>query len=358
MKSIPGPSRAIKHFSLHQINSTELRVVADVEEGVLRLIQEEETVLRGYARTNYWPHSCVTLFVLENLQPLIRQLNLGASPLSLPSSGQTFTPTDLVILNERPMVNIYDLEDLSNINIFVNRSEMVKQGYWTDPQILRGLLAHEHAHPLAENETTRACRQLRIQLVEEVSPNDSLGNRRPKMIELLRLLSEKLILLAPRELLANQWTIQNGFYKDLLYLNARNMENARLAIEGRSILIRKLQAEVDQGQLTPNGKDLLLFVGDLNSYLPLAMEVAPFYRTDQTDFARSLQMSLESHVFPFIDPMAVQCFSALIDNYGLLSIPITLPQFAAWSNTVLEFLFSALARKGLSLHFQLLTTEK
>ena len=332
--------------------------MADVEEGVLRLIQVEETVIQGYARTVPWPHRCVTLFVLEDLQPLIRQLNLGASPLSLLPSGQPFLPADVTALNERPMVNIYDLADLTNDNIFVNYNEMVKQGYWSDPQVLRALLAHEHAHPLAENETTLASRQVRFKIVEEGSPNDRFGDRKPKFIPLLNLLAEKLTLLAPRELFANQRTIQSGFAEDLLYLNLRNMDNARLSIEGRKDLICDLQAEISQGKLTPGEMDLLLFVGDLNGYLPLALEVAPFHSTGYPAFARSLEMILENHIFPAIDPLAVQCFTALTDTYLLLSDHMSLSQLAAWNNKVLEILFTALVKKGLSLHLQLSTTEK
>ena len=46
-------ARTVKHFSLHRIAGTELRVVADVEDGVLPVIQVEEVVIRGYAGTEF-----------------------------------------------------------------------------------------------------------------------------------------------------------------------------------------------------------------------------------------------------------------------------------------------------------------
>ena len=73
-------ARRVKHFGLHHVAETELRVVADVEEGVLRVIQIEEAVIRGYAQQASWPHHWVTLFVLQDLQPLARQLRRLASP--------------------------------------------------------------------------------------------------------------------------------------------------------------------------------------------------------------------------------------------------------------------------------------
>ena len=351
-------SRAIKHISLHRIASTELRVVADVEEGVLSLIQVEETVIQNYARTDHWPHRCITLFILEDLQPLIRQLGLGASPQNPPASGQPFSAQEMTALNERPMLNIYDLADLTNDNIYVNRNEMVKQGYWSDPRMLRGLLAHEHAHPLAENETTLASRKIRFTFSEVENPNAGISNRKPGFLALLTALAQKLTLLAPREIFANQKTIQSGFAEDLFTLNARNMENARISIEGRKGLSDSLLAEVAQGKLTPAEMDLFLFVGDLNAYLPLALEVSPFYRGGQPDFARSLEKSLESSVFPAIDPLAAHCFTALMETYLVLSAQMSLSQLIDWTQQVLGVICVALAKKGLSLDFQMSITEK
>lgn len=158
--------RSIKHFSLHRIHSTELRVVSDVAEGVLPVIQAEESVVRKYTQSTDWPHRWITLFVLEDLQPLLRQLRQGARPASLAYARQNLSTADVAALGERPVVNVYDLADLSTCNIFVNHREMMTQHYWEDAQAMRGLMAHEHAHPLAENEITRASRQIHFQVLD------------------------------------------------------------------------------------------------------------------------------------------------------------------------------------------------
>ncbi|MDO9065990.1 MAG: hypothetical protein Q7U96_02780, partial [Chloroflexota bacterium] len=82
-------ARTIKHFSLHRIAGTELRVVADVEEGTLPVVQAEETVLRRYVQREAWPHRWVTLFILQDLQPLVRQLtHTPTSTLPPPYQGE------------------------------------------------------------------------------------------------------------------------------------------------------------------------------------------------------------------------------------------------------------------------------
>ncbi len=68
--------RTIKHFSLHRIEDTELRVVSDVENGVLPVVQVEERVIQGYIQGKAWPHREVTLLILQDMQPLVHQLGL------------------------------------------------------------------------------------------------------------------------------------------------------------------------------------------------------------------------------------------------------------------------------------------
>ncbi len=71
--------RTVKHFSLHRIAQTELRVVSDVEAGVIPLIRVEEQVLTRYVANPQWQHKVVTLFVLRDLEPLISQLDQKAA---------------------------------------------------------------------------------------------------------------------------------------------------------------------------------------------------------------------------------------------------------------------------------------
>ena len=126
--------RTVKHFSLHRINATELRVISDIEVGVIPVIESEEAVIRGYAHQGHWPHREVTLFILEDLAPLVRQLRAGAE---LPPGGAT-------ALEHRPVVNAYDLADLTACHVFINWQAMEKEGYSDDPVAVQGLLAHEH----------------------------------------------------------------------------------------------------------------------------------------------------------------------------------------------------------------------
>ena len=90
--------RTVKHFSLHRIAGTELRVISDIEGGAPPVIEAEEAVIRGYIQQGSWPHREATLFILEDLEPLVRQLQAGAD---LPPGGAA-------ALEYRPVVNAYD----------------------------------------------------------------------------------------------------------------------------------------------------------------------------------------------------------------------------------------------------------
>lgn len=374
-------TRAVKHFSLHRIANTELRVVADVEEGVLPIIQVEEAVIREYARQTRWPHRWVTLFILEDLQPLVRQLRLGANLSSVSPSGPSLghplgaggalpegpypSSEDAAALDYRPVVNVYDLADLNGCNIFVNRRPMVAEGYWDDPLVLRGLLAHEHAHSLAENETTRASRRLKFeisdigfQIEENGGPRFITQNLASKLANLFTTLAVKLCLYAPRELFANEITIQSGFAEALLHLDLRNVGNASRSVAGRDGLSHQLQQEAALGNLTPVAADLLLLIGDLNGYLDMALEVAPFYRSGRAADGQALEAILDATVFPRLDPMVRRFFTTLRDQYISLDENLSLPELTTWSASVLDILFRNMAEKGLNLWYRLWTDEE
>jgi len=371
LSAVKFMARTVKHFSLHRIMGTELRVVADVEAGVLPVIQAEEAVIRGYAcqetrflRENgfltpsYWPHRWVTLFVLQDLQPLIRQLT-PTPPFPLAGGGNkgggpALPPGGTAALNQRPVVNIYDRADPAGCHVFVNQQAMVKEGYWDDPLAIRGLLAHEHAHPLAENETTRSSRQLNVVLSpqsEVLSLQSSDLGLRTK--DLLTLLADKLCLYAPREVFANEVTIVAGFGEALLHLDRLNMANASRSVAGREDLRRQLQQEVTQGTLTRPAVDLLLLIGDLKGYLDLALEVAPFYRTGWESDARKLEAVLETAVFPHLAPEVVRAYNALREQYIALRADMTPVELMAWCEALLNILTEALAEKGLTLRYRM-----
>jgi len=344
-------ARTVKHFSLHRIGGTELRVVADVENGVIPLIQVEEAVIRGYAQQGLWPCRSVTLFVLQDLQPLIRQLHAGAN---LPPGGTA-------ALDHRPVVNVYDLADRASCHVFINRQAMEKEGYWDDPLAVQGLLAHEHAHPLAENETIRSSRCLRVELGWEDEDVEmwKCGNggkftaSQGRVHRLLTLLADKLCLYAPREVFANDMAIRSGFSESLLYLDRCNVLNASRNVAGREELRRQLQQEVPQGNLTPTAANLLLLIGDLKGYLDLALEVAPFYRTEREIEAQELETVLQTEVFPKLEPEVPRAYTTLREQYVALNADLTPDELVAWGAEVLNILVEALTEKGLIVGYRL-----
>lgn len=338
-------TRDVKHFSLHRVAGTELRVVADVEDGALALVQEEEAVIRGYAQEVTWPHSAVTLFILQDLQPLVRQLRPDTK---LPPGGS-------VALDHRPVINAYDLANPESCHVFVNQQAMVKEGFWGDPLASRGLLAHEHAHPLAENDTIRASRRLVLDIALQPATDREpwTADRHAKVQRLIALLAEKLCAYAPREIFANQLTITSSFGDALLHLNRLNVANTRRALAGRDELRRHLEQEKLQGNLTSTGADLLLLIGDLRGHLDLALEVAPFYRAGREDDARELETDLETNVFPHLEPPVGRIYAALRDHYLALGDEWQPAEVRAWSEQTLDILANALTEKQLRLEYRI-----
>jgi hypothetical protein len=337
-------TRTIKHLSLHRIAGTELRVVSDVESGVIPFIRIEEEVIGRYAGSPRWRQASITLFILRDLKPLTRQLSQAAG---LPPGGVNG-------LGHRPIVNLYDLKNPTSCHIFINQGAMEKEGYWSDQDAIMALLAHEHAHPLAENETTQASRQLDVVLSlqsEALSLESSDLGLRTK--DLLTLLADKLCLYAPREIFANEMTIRSGFGEALLHLDQRTVANASRNVAGREDLRQQLRQEVASGNLTPQGAEVLLLIGDLKGYLDLALETAPFYRTAREGDAQELESVLEAEVFPNLEPEVPQAYTALRDQYIALRTDLTPPELMVWGEEVLNILAKALEEKGLILRHRL-----
>lgn len=414
-------TRTVKHFSLNRIAGTELRVLADVETGVLPVIEAEEAVIRGYAQQELWPHRFVTLFVLRDLQPLVRQLGRNAGSGSLQvrrridplepgaesTSGPSLPPGGAEGLNHRPMVNVYDLADPLTCHVFVNQRAMAKEGYWDDPVAIKALLAHEHAHPLAQNGTIRASRRVQMELSLElaspvlatpqsrrmVSPSgaNEAAPRAPlttvrehgrrdqtpegvagpsgpssggqavdwhnQIHRLVTLVADKLSLYAPREIFANELTIRSGFGDALLHLDGLNVANASRSVSGRAELREQMEGEVSRQNLTSVAADVLLLVGDMKGYLDLALEVAPFYRAGREGAARQLEAVLGTDVFPHLEPEVPRAYSALREAYIALGAELTRHDFMGWAERVLEILAESLADKGLILEPRLRTAE-
>ena len=359
-------SRPIKHFSLHRIAGTELRVVSDVEAGVIPLIRVEAAVIEGYSRSPDWRQEIVTLFVLRDMQPLVRQL--AESRKQGAGRAQPSVPG----LEHRPVVNVYDLKNPHASHIFVNQAVMEKEGYWGDDQAAIALLAHEHAHPLAECETIRSSRVVKVALAPAVRSAARLADaddRHQAWLEKIRALladvAARLCLHAPREVFANQVVIQNGFGEALLYLDRKNVGNAAQSVRGKETLRRQLLAEVVAGDLTPTGADLLLLIGELSGYLDLALETAAFYRQAAASGGAShhsllegppepgqeLEAALQANVFPFLEPEVGRAYVRLREGYSLLPDGASPRELTAHIAGWLDLLAQALRVKGLELNY-------
>lgn len=343
--------RPVKHFSLHRIAGVELRAVADIEAGVLPVIQEEERVIRGYQQRGSWPHRIVTLFILQDLQPLVRQMDVSLAPASLwPVSNQAAQSVRFPQgVAGRPAVNVYDLADPSSCHVFVNRQAMREAGYWEDALAIRALLAHEHAHPLAENDTIRASRSFNLALAPSPS-SQAQAVRQPKGIhQLLLQMLQKLVLDAPRELFANRVVLESGFAESLFHLNQQHVNGLE---SNRRALRDRLQQQVTQARLAASAGDTLLFMADLEACLELAIEVAPFYHAEYGK-ARQLEAVLEMNIFPQLDTAMPPVYIALRQHYQALPPDLEPRRLQGWMEQVLQTVTGPLARRGLPVSWRL-----
>lgn len=329
----------IRHFALHRIGDVELRVISDIESGVIGISEVEEDVLRRYVAMAGWPHRVVSLFVLSDLSPLQRQLVATAK---LPPGG-------VEGLGLRPIVNLYDLANLAACNIFVNQTAMVKEGYWGNRITETALLAHEHAHPLAENSTTLATRQIAV-AVQPTSdyPLDSADEAawQEKLRRLLQLQVDKLCLYAPREVFTNDIVLHEGFGDALYYLDLQNVNNAAQGVQARPALVASLAAEA---ALTGAGRAIFLAVADLKAHLDLALEIASFHRLGRLVQARSLEQVLEAAVFPNLVPETAPAYRALVEHYQALTPDMTPAMLVGFAGQIVAVLADALKPYGVDL---------
>lgn len=335
--------RAIKHFDLHQVEDTDLRVVSDVGSGVLAVIDAEDEVVRRYVARGLWRHEWVDLFILQDLQVLAEQL-AGAG--GLPPGGTQ-------ALDRRPVVNAFDLADLSGCHVFVNHKVMVEEGYWDDSAAVRALLAHEHAHPLSENATVAASRALQVR-----SSHVPSAEGPPSLEGLAIALVEKLCCYGPREVFANDLTLAAGCADDLFHLDRLVVAAAARGVLGRSALVDHLEAEVSEGQISRQRAGQALLLGDLRSSLDLAMETAPFYRAGRLDEAAELEAPLFERVFPELEPAVEGTYRAVRDLYVELDPDLTGADFVSWARRVLDLLVGVLRERGLELDLSLNHSQK
>ena len=319
-----------------------------MESGLGPFIEAEEEVVAKYAASPRWQQKAVTLFVLKDLEPLVRQLCEGAA---LPPGG-------LATLGHRPIVNVYDLENPTACHIFVNQQAMEKEGYWGDHEAVKALLAHEHAHPLSECETTRAARRLKADLSTESTrrlfpSEDEDSGWQGKVDRLLALIVDKLCLYAPREVFANDATIEGSFSASLLHLDKKNVLSAAEGLRSRGTLRQMLWDEVEAGSLTPAGADLLLAIADMKGYLDLAMETASFYRQGKIAEAQELEEMLLAQVMPHLDPLVAEAYPKLRDAYTGLPDDASPEALVQLERALIGILAEVLNQKGLRLECRL-----
>ncbi|MBI3958654.1 MAG: hypothetical protein HY328_07590 [Chloroflexi bacterium] len=347
---MPTARRAIKHLSLHRLNGVELRVVADIEEGVLPLIEAESRVVRRLAQEAGWPHRTVTLFVLADLTPLHRQLQaLERTPVG--SQPEEFGE-DLL---KRPVVNVYDLAAPAAAHVFVNQEAMAAAGYWEDELAIQGLLAHEHAHPLAES---AAVRQLQLKLVLRLTvpwaaaPQQAAewANRAQAQLDRLARL---LCLTGPREVFTNEIALAAGFVRPLLHLNRQNVRNLAAGLVYRPLLQTQLAAAVAAGHLSRVGAAALALIGDLQGHLLLAMEIAAFQRQECQAEADELLSQLQSDVFPSLDPAVGKLFQPICAAYVQVSPRASAQEMGEWGRKLLGLLAASLAQRSMHLTYQI-----
>lgn len=345
--------RTVKHFSRYRVAGTELQVVADAPLETAALVDAEKSVIKGYSRCRMWRHRRVTLFVLQGLQPLIRQLREVTDVPAEPANA----------LADRPMVNVYDLADPTGCHLFINRQAMQEQGDWEDPVALEGLLAHEHAHPLAENGTTRSSRSLHLELVvgEPAGAREPGGrDDRPGKEERwdgvrreLAVLADHLCLHAAQEIFANEAAIRAGFGAALLHLDRQAVEAMRRSVEGRDGLLRQLADTVAAGGIAGEDQSPLLLLADFRACLDFALEVAPFLRVGREGAAAELEAVLDADIFPRLEAEAAQTYRALRDRYRALSSDLGADALAAWARDVLNLVTAPLAARGLPVRYRL-----
>ncbi|MHB0874799.1 MAG: hypothetical protein ACYC5O_02020 [Anaerolineae bacterium] len=335
--------RLIRHFGIHRIGKVELRVISDISEGVTGITELEEAVLCRYMQLPNWPHRVVSLFVLSDLGPLQRQLTRR-----LPSGADS--RQDVSAVASRPVVNLYDLADLSACHVFVQQAAMTSLGYWGDTLAETGLLAHEHAHPLAESSTVRSTRQLTLDL--RLDYRESLGTAdgpswQAKLLALCRTLVDKLCLEGPREVLADDVVLRGGFSAALHHLGLANLRSAAEGVRVRPGLVAGLAA---QPTLSDAGRAAFLALADFGAHLDHVLAIAPFWRCGEDGQALSLERVLAEEVFPTVVPQAGPAYVALSQLYRGLPAESSPAELAGFARQVASVLAAGLEPYGVLMH--------
>lgn len=316
---------AVKAFREFSVCATLVRVVTDCAEDIETVVAAERRVIGGFARRGLWPHEAVTLFVLENLAPLVGQLR----------QLHGLDEQEALQLPQRPMVNLYDLRRQRECFVFVNRQVMLAEGYWGDVLAVEGLLAHEHAHPVAECAALAIARGLKV--VAE-GPTEAAP--------LLARLGETLSTGALSELFANDACIANGFDAAMAHLDRVTVMRAAANLAQRPELCRRLAAATAAGTMTAGMESLLLRLADAQSTLIFALELAPFARAGHAARGKEIADILRRRILPSLDKAVGEMFFALNDLYLRPRSDWTSGELLPWCDEVLALLSAGLGEDG------------
>jgi hypothetical protein len=345
---------AIEHVSRHQVSGGELQVVADAEKGVEELVEAEKRVASGFLRHGGWPHKRVNLYVFQSLQPLAERL-LRLRRLSDESARR---------LDHAPMVHVYDEDDLDECSVYCNRSLMLLHGLWEDAAALEGLLAREHARPLAMNAMARAARGLTARLVSiDVAARRPGPAARAGAIGYARLvrpgpavrrlihdsllnLARELCVKAPREVFSSEHAVRAGFGPSLLRLSLLGLAQGRSGMVERAALVSELRSEVDERRLSEREMALLLLAASAEAHLRTAIETAAFARAGCLNEASAVEELAEARVFRRVEPETGALYRKLYESYLALTPTADAEAARDWASAAFLPLIQAFAGRG------------
>lgn len=322
-------ARTVKQLTEHDVHGTRLRVVSDLASGIAGIVAAEERVIRGLAAAGYWPHRGVTLFVLDTLDSLVGELH------AVRKVGE-YSDSDIPL---RPMVNVYDLANPAECFIFVNRQVMAAEGYWGDELAGEGLLAHEHAHPLAECQASGVARTLEAcgERLEGVSSQPWAAT--------LERLAIALSAGAVSEILANEFCLRAGFGDALFHLDRIVVRRMQHNLGQRSHLEQRLANAVASGNLGRDDAGILLLLADAQAHLPFALEVAPFFRSGQALRGNELEDEFVKAVLLRVEPEVAEFYTTLRNHYAYLRPEWDATRLRPWCSNVCSLLLTVVAKR-------------
>jgi hypothetical protein len=346
-------ARANPQVVRHRPTGTKLQVVCDSATGLEEFASIERRVIAGFERKGGWPHKLVHLFVFETLQPLVEQIKQATSaqrnrtrPGAL-AKARAEASRHIEELDRKPMVHIYNLAKPDETSIFVNRRRMIALGLWDDALALEGLLAHEHAHPLAENSTTIAARGLTA-TVEALELPDGLEAQRKHLCHSVESVVEELCLHAPHEVAANELAIRAGFGEALFHLNCLSLTGDKAGLTAHAALKAKLDGEVKAGHMTKTGMALMLTMASIEAHVRVALESAAFLRACDTARAAALDSLIDEEVFKHVEPEAGDLYRRYCARYAALAPDMDADAVLAWMQESAELLTGVLRKRHAS----------